>query len=70
MIIGAAGFVGGYLINHLKDDMKWKVYGTKLNTEKIEREGIEIYNLDILNKEEIIKLMYYTIFIKKTRNIE
>lgn len=56
MIIGAAGFVGGYLINHLKDDMKWKVYGTKLNTEKIEREGIEIYNLDILNKEEIIKL--------------
>lgn len=56
MIIGAAGFVGGYLINHLKDDMKWKVYGTKLNTEKIEREGIEIYNLDILIKEEIIKL--------------
>lgn len=56
MIIGAAGFVGGYLIDHLKDEIKWKIYGTKLNTEKIEREDIEIYNLDILNKEEIIKL--------------
>ncbi|HBJ79919.1 MULTISPECIES: GDP-mannose 4,6-dehydratase [Fusobacterium] len=56
MIIGAAGFVGGYLIDHLKDDMNWEVYGTKLEIEKIERKDIEIYNLDILNKEEIIKI--------------
>ena len=57
IIIGAAGFVGGYLIDHLKDDMKWEIYGTKLNKEKIEREDIEIYDLDVLNKEEIIKII-------------
>ncbi len=56
MIIGAAGFVGGYLIDHLKDDMNWEVYGTKLEIEKIERKDIEIYDLDVLNKEEIIKI--------------
>lgn len=56
IIIGAAGFVGGYLINHLKDDMKWEIYATKLSMEKIERKDIEVYNLDILNKEEIIKI--------------
>lgn len=56
MIIGAAGFVGGYLIDHLKDDMNWEVYGTKLEIEKIERKDIEIYNLDILEKKEIVKL--------------
>lgn len=56
IIIGAAGFVGGYLIDHLKDDMNWEVYGTKLEIEKIERKDIEIYNLDILEKKEIVKL--------------
>ncbi|WP_462351477.1 GDP-mannose 4,6-dehydratase [Fusobacterium varium] len=56
MIIGAAGFVGGYLIDHLKDDMNWEVYGTKLEIEKIERKDIEIYNFDILEKKEIVKL--------------
>lgn len=56
MIIGAAGFVGGYLIDHLKDDVNWEVYGTKLEIEKIERKDIEIYNLDILEKKEIIEL--------------
>ena len=56
MIIGAAGFVGGYLIDHLKDDMNWEVYGTKLEIEKIERKDIEVYNLDILEKKEIVKL--------------
>lgn len=56
IIIGAAGFVGGYLIDHLKDDMNWEIYVTKLSMEKIERKDIEVYNLDILNKEEIIKI--------------
>lgn len=56
MIIGAAGFVGGYLIDHLKDEMNWEVYATKLEIEKIERKDIEIYNLDILEKKEIIEL--------------
>ena len=56
IIIGAAGFVGGYLIDHLKDDMNWKIYATKLSMEKIERKDIEVYDLDILNKEEIIKI--------------
>lgn len=56
IIIGAAGFVGGYLIDHLKDDMNWEIYATKLSIEKIERKDIEVYDLDILNKEEIVKI--------------
>ncbi|MHD0314651.1 GDP-mannose 4,6-dehydratase [Fusobacterium varium] len=36
--------------------MNWEVYGTKLEIEKIERKDIEIYNLDILEKKEIVKL--------------
>lgn len=56
IIIGAAGFVGGYLIDHLKDDMNWEIYATKLSIEKMERKDVEVYDLDILNKEEIVKI--------------
>ncbi len=56
IIIGAAGFVGGYLIDHLKDDMNWEIYATKLSIEKMKRKDVEVYDLDILNKEEIVKI--------------
>ena len=45
LIIGAAGFVGSYLIQHLKDDLHWEVIATKLPQETITIEDIEIYNL-------------------------
>ena len=57
LIIGAAGFVGNYLINHLQNDCKWSVSVTKLENETIEHEGIDIHNLDILNIQSIIDLL-------------
>lgn len=58
LVIGGAGFVGDYLINHLTDDCGWSVAVTKLEHEKIENErNISIYDLDILNKESILNLL-------------
>lgn len=57
LIIGAAGFVGGYLINHLSSDCGFEVCATKLCGEKIENENISVYDLDIMNKEDIILLL-------------
>lgn len=53
LIIGAAGFVGKYLIKHLREDKKWEVYATKLEQERIEESLNGIYDLNILNKEDI-----------------
>ncbi len=39
LIIGAAGFVGSYLINHLKNDLGWTVAVTKMPQEQIDIEG-------------------------------
>lgn len=57
LIIGAAGFVGSYLIQHLKDDLHWEVIATKLPQEAIKIEDIEIYDLDILKKDNILPLL-------------
>ena len=58
LIIGAAGFVGPYLARHLVKDYGMEVYATKLSG----NEQIDIpawmYELDILNREEIIDLLY------------
>lgn len=58
MIIGAAGFVGHYLADNLQTEYKMKVAVTKLPHEKVEIEGAEVFNLDILNKEEIVDLLF------------
>lgn len=57
LIIGGAGFVGNYLINHLSDDLKWDVYVTKMFHEKLINDKAKIYDLDILNKEQISKVL-------------
>lgn len=58
LVIGGAGFVGDYLINHLADDCGWSVAVTKLEHENIENEHIiSVHNLDILDKESILKLL-------------
>lgn len=57
LIIGAAGFVGSYLIQHLKNDLHWEVIATKLPQEAIKIEDIEIYDLDILKKDNILPLL-------------
>ena len=45
LIIGAAGFVGGYLIDALKT-AGYDVYATKLKHENIDV-GVSVYNLDL-----------------------
>lgn len=57
LIIGAAGFVGNYLIDHLQEECKWSVSVTKMEQESIGKKDIDIYNLNILNKDEITELL-------------
>ncbi len=57
MIIGAAGFVGSYLMQNLKKG-GMEVYVTKLPHEKIENEDARIFNLDILDREAIVSLLF------------
>jgi GDP-4-dehydro-6-deoxy-D-mannose reductase len=58
LIIGGAGFVGSYLIDHLISDCYWSVVATKLENEVIEHPEVEQYDLNILNKQSIIDLLY------------
>lgn len=55
LIIGGAGFVGGYLIREL-DKAGWEVHVTCLPQEKLKAECSE-HTLDILDKESIVKLL-------------
>lgn len=58
LIIGAAGFVGNYLAEHLRNECGMAVSATKLPSEQIENEDIQIYNLDILDKEAVVSLLF------------
>lgn len=61
LIIGAAGFVGQYLIRYMESAGSFEVHATKLPNENIALDSAsstQIYNLDILKKEEIITLLY------------
>lgn len=57
LIIGAAGFVGSYLAKSLKEDYGMEVAATKLPFEKLDGIDAEVYDLNILNKEEIVELL-------------
>lgn len=57
LIIGAAGFVGNYLIKHIQETYDWKLAATKLENETLEYDNIQVYNLNILYKEEITALL-------------
>ncbi len=57
LIIGAAGFVGSYLIHQLKDVDGYQVAVTKMPHETIPGEGFEVYDLNILEREQIEKLL-------------
>lgn len=53
LIIGGAGFVGNYLISHLKNDLKWDVFVTKMSHEKSSNADVNSFDLDILDKDQI-----------------
>lgn len=54
LIIGAAGFVGKYLLAHLSETYPWQLYATKLSQEDIQFDHATILNLNILEKEDIL----------------
>lgn len=58
MLIGAAGFVGKYLMQYLHDECNMEVHVTKLPHEQIHNKSVAVYDLDILKKEQIISLFY------------
>ena len=58
LIIGAAGFVGNYLIDHLALDCGMEVHATKLPHEQLQNEHAKVYDLDIMNKQDIIDILF------------
>ena len=58
LVIGAAGFVGSYLIDCLHDEFGYEVYATKLPGTEFTHDKAEVYDLDILKKEDIAELLY------------
>lgn len=57
LVIGAAGFVGDYLIDCLQKQFSHDVYATKLNTDKFVKENAQIFDLNILNPTAISELL-------------
>lgn len=51
-IIGAAGFVGGHLMDEMLR-LGYTVGASKMPQEKIEKPGVEVYDLDILNPAQL-----------------
>lgn len=57
LIVGGGGFVGGYLRDHLLNDMHMDVYITKLCNQKMLFDENKTFDLDILNYDDIVKLL-------------
>lgn len=58
LIIGAGGFVGGYLIECLHNEFGMEVYATKLKGMEFSHPLAKVYDLDIMVKEDIVELLY------------
>lgn len=56
LIIGAAGFVGGYLIRELAKNGQ-EIHATCLENETISADNCTVHTLDIMDKESIVKLI-------------
>lgn len=57
LVIGAAGFVGNYLIEEMvKNGME--AYATKLPHEKLENPNAKVLDLDIMDKDAIVSLLF------------
>lgn len=57
LVIGAAGFVGNYLIDEMHAN-GMEAYATKLPHEKFENPNATVYDLDIMDKEAIVTLLF------------
>lgn len=56
LVIGAAGFVGNYLLNEMYAN-GMECYATKLAHEKLEHPHAKVYDLDIMSKDDIVTLL-------------
>lgn len=58
LIVGVEGFVGGYLARELNGHYDLEVHGTKLPGKQSQIEGVQMHDLDILHKNEIVNLLF------------
>ena len=57
LIIGAAGFVGNHLIDHIKKEYEsWDLECTKISSESIDKD-VTVFDLDITDKTQILNLL-------------
>lgn len=57
LVIGAAGFVGNYLIEEMSIN-GMAVYATKLPHEQLNNEHATVYDLDIMERQAIVDLLF------------
>ncbi len=57
LVIGAAGFVGKYLVDEMCVN-GMEAYATKLPHEHFEHPNAQVYDLDIMDKEAIVALLF------------
>ena len=57
LVGGGGGFVGPYLVRHLKDELGYEVTVTKTEKETLAMDGAVVKNLDILDKNQISELL-------------
>ena len=57
LIIGAAGFVGSYLIDHIQKHCIWSIVVTKMPQERLTLQGADVCDLDIMNPAAITELL-------------
>ncbi|MEG2435037.1 MAG: GDP-mannose 4,6-dehydratase [Ruthenibacterium sp.] len=57
LILGAAGFVGSYLADHLNESGEWSVCVTKMPHETLSIQNVAEYDLDILQPAQIVTLL-------------
>ena len=57
LVVGGGGFVGPYLVRHLKDELGYEVTVTKTEKETLAMDGAVVKNLDILYKNQISELL-------------
>lgn len=58
LVIGVEGFVGSYLVECLYDEYDMEVYATKLKEKSFVSDKAKVFDLNILDKQEIINLLY------------
>ena len=57
IVVGGGGFVGPYLVKHLKEEQGMEVYVTKTEKETLDMDCSGIYNLDILELNQVVELL-------------